>query len=137
MSKYINTEFLNDSLENELCNEPEEVEKEFKQTISDPFCNHFNFDLTKLNWPITKNLMVEIPRAGSELANKIHNVFVAEGQVPNIMKAEDLSGYNIKSQIAQNIIEANKDNSDSVTPLQEEILSIISNYQDFYYPSRL
>lgn len=164
----INTEFLNESMENELRIEPEQPEEEFDsdveteektQSTIDPFCNHFNFDLSskllesiaskkseifKLNWPITGNLMVEIPRAGSEPSNKkqktilgSNEVHAVEGQMPNMTKANNCStSYNLKSQIAQNIIEANKDNSDSVTPLQEEILSLIKNYQDFYYPSR-
>ena len=110
-------------------------------------------ETTRLQWPILNHLLVEIPKTSSEPANKKKHTllgeeetYASEGVEPTICKSQNFTKeLSIRQQIVQNIAEANqenlketKDGSDSavLTPLQNEMTSIISNYQDFYYPHR-
>ena len=129
------------------------------------FNNHFRFDLSeklfeatsavppktetiKLSWPTLQNILVEIPKVSSEPAAKKkqtllgdEEVFASEGQEPKICDPKQLTKTtSLKQQIVQNIPHANQENladdSQILTPLQTEIISIANNYQDFYYPHR-
>jgi U3 small nucleolar RNA-associated protein 25 len=132
---------------------------------SNPFSNHVKFDMSqklfeaissvppktetsKLTWPVLQNLIVDIPRVSSEpLAKKKQTllgdeeVYAMEGQPPKICNPQQLTkDLSIKQQIVQNLPEANSENlgkdSPVLTPLQTELISIASNYQDLYYPHR-
>ena len=129
------------------------------------FSNHFKFDLSpklfesissvppksevsKLFWPFMQNLIVEIPKESCEPPAKKkqtllgdEEVYASEGQPPKICDTKQLTKeLSIKQQIVQNIPHANQENLDDttsvLTPLQAELVSIASNYQDLYYPHR-
>ncbi|CAO1432281.1 unnamed protein product [Diamesa hyperborea] len=110
-------------------------------------------ETTRLLWPVLNNLLVEIPKTSSEPANKKKHTllgeeetYASEGVEPTICKSQNFTKeLSIRQQIVQNIAEANQENlketkeeseSAVLTPLQNEMTSIISNYQDFYYPQR-
>lgn len=110
-------------------------------------------ETSRLLWPVLNHLLVEIPKTSSEPANKKKHsllgeeeTYASEGVEPEICKSQNFTKeLSIRQQIVQNIAEANQENlketkegTESVllTPLQNEITSIISNYQDFYFPHR-
>lgn len=132
---------------------------------SNPFSRHIKFDLSpklleaissvppkvessKLSWPVLENLIVDIPRCSAEPAAKKkqtllgdEEIYAAEGQAPKICDPKQLTDeLSVKQQIVQNIPEANSENLDDaeqvLTPLQSELISVVSNYQDLYYPHR-
>ncbi|KAG5672047.1 hypothetical protein PVAND_002209 [Polypedilum vanderplanki] len=181
LDQTINTEFLDDSIVNDLNRdvvdeeqESDSDDEEKNQSTkavnedSSPFTNHLNFDLspkllenisgstiksetTSLHWSALGNIIVEIPKESKEPMVKKkkttllgdEEVYAKEGIVPKICDPHNLVSQTfIKQQIVQNIPEVNSeilettDKTSIVTPLQNEILSIVSNYQDFYYPHR-
>lgn len=128
---------------------------------TNPFNEHVNFDLSpklfeaisstppkteisKLQWPALQNIIVEIPKESCEPSTKKkttllgdEEVYAKEGKEPKICDPSQLTKeLCIKQQIVQNIPEANNNRSTILTPLQTEIMSVASNYQDFYYPQR-
>lgn len=132
---------------------------------TNPFNIHINFDLspklleaissappntetTKLLWPLMQNLIVDIPQGSAEPSAKRkqtllgdEEIYAKEGAAPRICDPKQLTKeLSIKQQIVQNIPEANRENildtSTLMTPLQTELISIASNYQDLYYPHR-
>lgn len=132
---------------------------------ANPFSNHMKFDLstklfeaisaqppkteiTKLTWPTLENLIVDIPKTSSEPPAKRkqtllgeEEVHAKEGEPPSVCDATQLTKERtIKQQIVQNIPGLNQDHLDDssqvLTPLQAELISIASNYQDLYYPHR-
>lgn len=167
-SAYLGTDFMDDSMENELQAIEEDMEEEFdsdvenedkkalkNESISDPFCIHFNHDLspelleavsavpqksekTKAKWPTLDNILIEIPQSDSQqsAAKKKRKtilgdeeIFASEGKIPEILDPTELTKKSwIKQLISKNI--------ESLSPLQTEILSVVNNYQDFYYPHR-
>lgn len=180
--KTINTEFLDESLANDLNREVQtDSDEEYdsdaeaedassstktKSNTNTPFMRHFNYDLSSkalenissnppkleisnISWAMIGNMTVEIPSGGSEPTAKKkkttllsdEEVFACAGEVPKICDSQNLSteAY-IKQQLVQNISEVNKEivgeNSTNLTPLQNEMVSIIKNYQDLYYPHR-
>lgn len=178
--KTVNTDFLDDSIANDLLRDIASDSEEFdsdeeneektagnksNHQHSNPFSNHTKFDLSpklldaissappkqetsKLVWPVLQNIIVEIPKESCEpLAKRKQTLlgdeesYASEGQIPKICNPSQLTKeLSIKQQIAQHIPEANQDNlkddSSTLTPLQAEIISIASNYQDLYYPHR-
>ncbi|KAF7415192.1 hypothetical protein HZH68_003681 [Vespula germanica] len=137
--------------------------------LKDPFSIHLNHDLddglykvisctpqvteiSRLNWPVLGNIICEIPKSeSSNNAGKKCKIsvletkqFARQGKVPTLIESVDWNNLYIKSQIQDNIINANssniKNNVDSnlvpLTKLQKELFSIINNYQDLYYPER-
>lgn len=132
---------------------------------SNPFSNHLKFDLSptlldavsstpmnvekhNLTWPVLENIVVEIPKGAAEPPTKKQRsllgdeeVYASEGKVPKICDPAKLTEeVSVKQQIVHNISSANRDNvedeSKILTPLQTELVSIASNYQDLYYPHR-
>lgn len=132
---------------------------------SNPFSNHLKFDLSptlldavsstpmsiekhNLTWPVLENIVVEIPKGAAEPPTKKQRsllgdeeVYASQGKVPEICDPTKLTKeLSVKQQIVQNISVANQDNveddSEILTPLQTELISIASNYKDLYYPHR-
>lgn len=132
---------------------------------ANPFSDHVKFDLSpklfevisatppkievsKLNWPTLQNLVVEIPKTTSEPPTKRkqtllgeEETYAKEGEPPKVCNPNQLTKeLSIKQQIVQNIPGVNQDNIDDstkvLTPLQTELVSIASNYQDLYFPHR-
>lgn len=178
--KTINTEFLDDSVANDLQRDEDSASEESDSEIEDeekslrndsdhphsnPFSNHLKFDLSpalldavsstplntekhNLTWPVLENVVVEIPKGPVEPPAKKkksllgdEEVYAAEGKVPKICDPSQLTKeLSVKQQIVQNIPKANQENIDDdsavLTPLQTELVSIASNYQDLYYPHR-
>jgi U3 small nucleolar RNA-associated protein 25 len=145
-------------------NEDQSSKKSQHQHMN-PFSNHFKHDMSqklfeavssappkteisKLHWPILQNIIVDIPKTSSEPSAKKRQtllgdeeVFTNEGQPPKICNPLQLTKeISLKQQIVQNIPNANQENLDNdskiLTPLQTELISIASNYQDLYYPHR-
>ncbi|XP_057651506.1 U3 small nucleolar RNA-associated protein 25 homolog [Diorhabda carinulata] len=138
------------------------VNDEMIDDKEDPFNKHLLYDLhesmletlqmTPVNstnisviWPVLRNLHFQIPKC--ELPSIVkedtftlsgNKTYATQGRVPNLMKYHDFDKLYIKSQIVGNLPKVNKAiiNSEKFTPLQEEMFSIINNYQDFYYPER-
>lgn len=128
----------------------------------DPFNKHVSYDLHEslleslqmtpvnstngaITWPVLGNLHFQIPKC--ELLSVVKEdtftltekkTYATEGRIPKLMKCLDFENLYIKSQIVVNLTKLNKHitNTEKFTPLQEEIFSIINNYQDFYYPER-
>lgn len=152
---------INIKEEMEQANEKEETED---LTLSDPFVNHLCYDLSdefvdclqnacikkvvNLEWAILGKLSVSTPNYEPK-KTQTNNFTIVEdkklaqtGKVPikNNLKNLNLIDMAIKSQISKNIKPANKtlpaDESCIFTNLQNELFSIINNYQDFYYPER-
>ncbi|KAJ6639233.1 U3 small nucleolar RNA-associated protein 25 like [Pseudolycoriella hygida] len=106
----------------------------------------------ELDWKVLGRLIVDIPTTNDERPAKKakknllgeDECFASEGQVPERInhKSVDMKKLFIKSQIEQNIVQANqahlaKKNSEStLTSLQAELASIMFNYQDLYCPHR-
>lgn len=141
--------------------EDEDASKKTHQHTN-PFNNHIKYDLSpklfeaissappkveisKLTWPVLNNLIVEIPNASCEPSAKKkqsllgdEEIYAGEGKPPTICDPKHLTkDLSIKQQIVQNIPEANVvEVSSTLSPLQTELISIASNYQDLYYPHR-
>lgn len=141
----------------------EKVSKKNAQHMN-PFKSHVTHDLSpklleaisasppkteikKLIWPSLQNIIVEIPKTSMEPAAKKkqtllgdEEIFASEGDFPKICDPNQLTNeLSIKQQIVQNIPDANKHNLKTevcLTPLQNELTSIVTNYQDLYYPHR-
>ena len=107
----------------------------------------------KIIWPTLGNLICEIPKPmedknDAERKLKVSVLedkqFVKCGTIPSLIDKVDWNKLYIKSQIQDNITKANRSNlKDQVganpsplTPLQKELLSVMNNYQDLYYPER-
>ncbi|CAG9764899.1 unnamed protein product [Ceutorhynchus assimilis] len=136
-------------------------EEEAIDNSKDPFVKHVSYELhptlleslesvpetvevqTK-SWTRLGNLVFQIPKCDIKETNKKTNLdnttYATPSQVPKKIdsKATPKELF-IKSQIAPNIPSANKSliKQDTIlTPLQQELFSIINNYQDLYYPER-
>lgn len=100
------------------------------------------------NWPCLGKLSIQIPRCELQKPseNKIsitgEQKFAPSGKVPTIYNKSRSAKLSIKSQIIDNIHKANPcltssdDEETLFTPLQNEVFSIIDNYQDFYFAQR-
>lgn len=107
---------------------------------------------TTKRWPVLGNLIISIPQPIVQTSEKPkpkfslleEKVYAPQATVPHLIKNVDFKHLYIKSQICGNIVSANKTNlikrdlelTDIFTPLQKELLSIMNNYQDLYYPER-
>lgn len=146
--------------------EDEEVEEgdELKENAEDTFLLHLNYELSEslrasvqskpmvvdtfeAAWPNLANLCVTIPKCDVEKPKtKTFSIigeqkFAPPGKIPQIynIKSVECEDMHIKTQILENIRKANKlrTNGEQIfTPLQNEIFSVINNYQDFYYTHR-
>lgn len=103
------------------------------------------------HWPVLGQFTVNIPKPTNKTDTRIPKVTIENrrqyakvGTVPQRILRACWSQLHIKSQIQNNISKANfanlrdisNDNVEPLTPLQRELLSIINNYQDLYYPER-
>ncbi|XP_050504494.1 U3 small nucleolar RNA-associated protein 25 homolog [Diabrotica virgifera virgifera] len=96
------------------------------------------------SWPVLGKLSIQIPKCdvSDDDENKFtiseKKIYAPQGTVPTRLTHYNIDKLYIKPQIVKNLRKVNKkvSNSETFTPLQEEILSIINNYQDFYYPGR-
>lgn len=154
-----------EEFDSDVENEDKTTNSKKNSQHANPFSNHTKFDLSpklfeaissappktefsKLVWPVLENLIVEIPRQSCEPSAKKkqsllgdEEAYAGEGQPPKICDPKQLTKeLSVKQQIVQNIPEANDENlaeaSSVLTPLQTELVSIASNYQDLYYPHR-
>lgn len=89
------------------------------------------------NWPCLGRLSIQIPKCDEEPQNHkiVTNLSVEQkkassGKIPTILKNKERTAA-IKVQIRDNVSKKH-----DFTPLQNEIFSIINNYQDFFYPQR-
>lgn len=112
----------------------------------------YNAKNHELNWPKLGRLFIDIPFSSEDKSSKKkikllddNQVFASEGVLPQINDSQniDLNKLQIKSQIHNNIKLANNkilknslQQDKIVTPTQSELFSIMSNYQDLYYPNR-
>lgn len=176
IDKTIDTNFINDSIVNDLNRDVEDSETDGESELSEEeggssskiqnsvnsFTKHLKFDLSpklfeaissnppkieckKVIWPCLKNLQIEIPTSSAEPPTKKkatllgdEEVFAEEGKLPKVTTVNRLD---IKAQIAKNIGSANKtnmndDSDDTLSELQDELLSVMNNYKDLYYPHR-
>lgn len=151
-------ELKNSEFTEELVNQNEE--DIIFDDLKDPFVNHTNYELhTTLleslqspsnltesiskSWTHLGNVIFQIPKCNNEgfLKTKLDNTTYAKlGQVPKKIDKNSKPGdIFIKSQISKNIINANRSlikGETIFTSLQQELFSIINNYQDLYYPYR-
>ncbi|XP_046658688.1 U3 small nucleolar RNA-associated protein 25 homolog [Homalodisca vitripennis] len=123
---------LDDNLYNAVSSVPQEVE-----------------EITK-NWPVLGQLKIFLPRPSQDTSPKLKKkridndvVYAKPGEVPNRIECVDWEKLFMKSQIQGNILRANRkhvdesiSDDDQLTPLQKELLSVVNNYQDLYYPER-
>ncbi|XP_060534751.1 U3 small nucleolar RNA-associated protein 25 homolog [Cylas formicarius] len=130
------------------------------ENLGDPFIQHLNYELhpnllellestpvfidtQSLCWPRLGKINFEIPKFPStgNNSNKALNTN-AKYAIPPTLPKQVKSTANelfLKSQILQNIEKANKskrENQSILTPLQEELFTMINNYQDVYFPVR-
>ncbi|XP_023938785.2 U3 small nucleolar RNA-associated protein 25 homolog [Bicyclus anynana] len=107
---------------------------------------------THKRWPTLGNLVISIPQplvTSSKLQKPKFSlleekIYAPLATVPHTINNVDFKQLHLKSQIHGNIVSANKTNlvkkdlelTDIFTPLQKELLSIMNNYQDLYYPER-
>lgn len=112
--------------------------------------------MLKLNWPQLGTLNVEIPKSckenftqnqQSQLKKKTLlsdcRTYASEGQAPTVLHCtiEELSLSAFKETLVTNIAFINSSNNSKTTEnqlseFQTELLSVINNYQDFYYSQR-
>lgn len=148
--------------DNELSEEQETEENELQENAEDPFSLHLSYELSSSllqsvqntpisvdnfteHWPCLGKLAIQIPKCDEEKPTNDKSFSIIDeqksapsGKVPTICKTSEDS--HIKTQILDNIRNANQSRTGEptrlFTPLQNEIFSIINNYQDFYYPHR-
>lgn len=135
-----------------------ELENE-DETVGDMFSEHLLYDLSEnmlknlqscsvvtenstVHWPCLGTLAVQIPRCEEkqESQTKIVNLSAeqktaAPGKVPRILSSKERR-LAIKIQIRDNVENKNVTSGRLFTPLQNEIFSVINNYQDLYYSQR-
>lgn len=96
------------------------------------------------SWSRLGNLIIQIPKCEAKQHNKKTNldntIYAIPSPVPKKIDSKSAcKDLFIKSQIAPNITLANKSliKQDTLfTPLQQELFSIVNNYQDLYFPER-
>lgn len=139
-------------------NEPEDLNQ------SDPFVNHYCFDLSEnftdflqnnggknietMEWPQLGKMAVALPDF-TEKSTELTKFTICEdkqwaplGKKPTKINLNTINptSVGIKSQIVDNIKSANMaaiENGDHIfSPFQNELFSIINNYQDLFYPER-
>ncbi|XP_066595033.1 U3 small nucleolar RNA-associated protein 25 homolog [Prorops nasuta] len=113
-------------------------------------------ETNKLNWPTLGNIVVQLPnpiRSNNNNSNGQQNSisslmekkeFAKKGSIPNLITNFDWNKLHVKSQIQNNITRANykiikaspHKNPNPLTHLQQELFSIMNNYQDVFYPER-
>ncbi|XP_028160268.1 digestive organ expansion factor homolog [Ostrinia furnacalis] len=109
-------------------------------------------DKTVKTWPVLGNLNIIIPKPVITVSQKKmpkisiaeNKTFAACGTVPRTICNVDYKTLHLKTQIHSNIVSSNKKNlvkndldlHEVFTPLQKELLAVINNYQDLYYPHR-
>ncbi|KAK9889198.1 hypothetical protein WA026_004477 [Henosepilachna vigintioctopunctata] len=103
------------------------------------------------NWPILGELTIKIPvnspneKSATPLENDV--IYTQAGSIPKIYDLKHITpnGMHIKSQILTNLNylktklslkDVKSAEGAFMTPFQNELFSIINNYQDFYYPRR-
>lgn len=143
----------------EFKEEDEESGGEEEEDVEDTFSKHLSYNLSEQmlkcvqskpvvvetfteTWPCMGKILVQIPKCEEEKRSPVTSInvegeqkFAEVGKVPKILKSAKSA---VKIQIRDNIARKNVSNdSDSFfTPLQNEIFSVINNYQDFFYPQR-
>lgn len=142
-----------DEEEKEIVEEDEDIDIE-QEAKDDMFAEHLFYDLsenmlrnlqssnvvsesTTENWPCLGRLCIQIPKCEEEpQGNKnVVNLIgeqkkAASGKSPVILKSKERNAA-VKVQIRNNV-----EKRGDFTELQNEIFSIINNYQDFFYPQR-
>ncbi|CAG9860457.1 unnamed protein product [Phyllotreta striolata] len=144
------------ALENEEVGDLKEI-----NSSTDPFNQHISYDLHdsmldslqsspvntnnfEESWPQLGNLIIQIPKCEIIEEKSDHftisekKTYALQGAIPKQIKLVNFENLHIKSQITNNLLRANKSvtGNEHFTTLQEEIFSIINNYQDLYYPER-
>ncbi|KAJ8946429.1 hypothetical protein NQ318_014415 [Aromia moschata] len=128
----------------------------------DPFVKHFLYDLqdsmleslqnkpSSLNnhiehWSELGKLVFQIPECDTSNQNINSNfsisetkIYAPQGEVPKRLDSKSIISKNsfLKNQIVNNLIKNSEKSKHVLSSLQEEIFSIINNYQDLYYPGR-
>lgn len=139
--------------------EEEENAEEDEETVNDMFTEHFHYDLSEnmlknlqnppvvadnlaQNWPCLGKLLIQIPKCEEETQTNENIVNIsgdkkkaACGKNPRILKAQE-SLAAVKVQIRHNVAKRNVNSGGSFTPLQNEMFSVLNNYQDFLYSQR-
>ncbi|XP_066149415.1 U3 small nucleolar RNA-associated protein 25 homolog [Euwallacea fornicatus] len=137
----------------------ENSEDPFEES-EDPFIKHISYELHpsllenlessggvevhKKTWPQLGALTIQIPKCPPNEIKKTlleTTIYATPGPIPKKLDPKSsASDLGIKSQIIPNIPQSNKSlinkEKSFLTPLQQEIFSIINNYQDLYYPER-
>lgn len=149
--------------ETELKEEDDESDTEEpsaeEETAEDGFSAHLLYDLSENmlrnlksvpvsmgnfteNWPALGKLSIQIPKC-EEVQHTVTGEInisgeqkrAAPGKVPTILKNKERTAA-IKVQIRDNVAQRNVNGESAFTPLQNEVFSVINNYQDFFYPQR-
>ncbi|XP_076268338.1 U3 small nucleolar RNA-associated protein 25 homolog [Rhynchophorus ferrugineus] len=154
----------NSTDENNECAEDSDVEKGHEDNVDnvkDPFVNHISYELhpnllevlesdtnsvntTMKVWPVLGNVIFQVPKCEINepvIKSKLDTtVYATPGEIPKkISKNSSSDDLFIKKQISKNIRSANKSlrtGENMFTPLQQELFSLMNNYQDVYYPNR-
>lgn len=144
--------------------EEQEEDSELKENAEDPFSLHISHELSSSlrqsvqstpmlvnsfteTWPNLGKLTIQIPKCDTEPVSETFSItgetkFAPPGKVPVIYNTKQLTCDDsfIKVQILENVRKANSSRTNKAehvfTPLQNEIFSVINNYQDLYYPHR-
>lgn len=162
--KIIKSETQKDVTNNAETNEKgEEIspEDEFETNADeskedDPFLLHLKYEISPqlhavlsgkspkfakevINWPSLGKLLYLKPEVDMDNAQSLSKIVLNEKQIfasvrkfPDVQVNSDLSHLHIKSQIVHNIKE--KLGNGSLTPVQNELLTLICNYYNVYYP---
>ncbi|XP_050308453.1 U3 small nucleolar RNA-associated protein 25 homolog isoform X2 [Anthonomus grandis grandis] len=138
-----------------------QTEEENLENSLDPFVQHVCYELHpsllesldaqpplveihKKTWPRLGNLLIQIPQCSlkENCNNSIldKTTYALPSAVPKKISSKSTpKELHIKSQIVPNLMAANKGllrQETLFTPLQQEIFSIVNNYQDLLYPER-
>ncbi|XP_014274794.1 U3 small nucleolar RNA-associated protein 25 homolog [Halyomorpha halys] len=126
---------------------------------NDPFLLHLKYEISPqlhsvlsekspkftkdvFNWPSLGKLLYLKPEVNTNSEQSLSKIVLNEKQVfasvrkfPDVPQNSDLSNLHIKSQITYNIENTlKKTENGSLTPIQNELLTLISNYYNVYYP---
>lgn len=146
----------------ELEEDDSDAEVENVDNSDDPFVKHISYELhpsllesmqistpntvIKKNWPKLGELVIQIPKCEANETKKSTLLDTTVYAVPSLAPKRfapnsSIEELHIKSQIASNLLQANKavltkDSQSFLSPLQQEMFAIINNYQDLYFPER-
>lgn len=141
----------------------DEEDEESASFVEDPFSKHFERNMSDSvadqvkdrkkwtskfeKWPALGRMKVEVPSVEVTVPKLLLLSDKAEadsdlniGTVPKIPKKKDykLQDYYVRKLLCENLPHANFDGNStcptSLTETQKEILSILSNYSDLYFP---